>query len=116
MSNAYDINLVQQFKDARTDYARVPAATTGIHNASDRAETFKQTKRQVRKVRQQGKSCLNDVLRASMITVWATFKQKYTSVQLSALFKECMNDGLETLMYAYQAAHNDSSYASGLIF
>jgi hypothetical protein len=51
IANIYDEELVAEFDSALIVYGRVGAGTTGIHNACDRALTFRETKKAVRKIR-----------------------------------------------------------------
>lgn len=54
LSNIYTNEDVQTaFIKTNTSYSRVGAGTTGIHNACDRAYTFRETKAVVRKYRKQ---------------------------------------------------------------
>jgi hypothetical protein len=103
LSNIYTNDAVQRaFANHNITYSRVGVGTTGIHNACDRAYTFRETKSAVRKCRKQNKSVTNELLEETMPTAFSALQEEYPSVQISSLFKKNIIDGLSILMYAYQ--------------
>ena len=50
IARAYESDVRQWLDQANTDYGRVGAGTTGIHNACDRQQTFESVKGKIKKV------------------------------------------------------------------
>ncbi len=102
LSNVYtELALRDSLRDSNITYARVGAGTTSIHNACDRAFTFRETKKRVRIYRRDNKQVLNEMLEINMITAFNALQSEFTEVTISAAFRKDMIDGLTLLMHAY---------------
>jgi len=102
MKNAYKDDVIDAFEDAKTDYGRVGASTTGIHNACDRAYTFRETKKSVRQLTKNGAKISNTLLELGLKKAFENLKLTFASLQLTSHFISCITEGLLTLTRAYQ--------------
>jgi hypothetical protein len=93
---------VAEFDSNGIGYARVGAGTTGIHNACDRASTFRETKRRVRKIRTNQIDVRNELLRKSLVAVFGDVKTKYPNLRMSSSAVENIIQAMEALVNAYQ--------------
>jgi hypothetical protein len=87
ISNAYEDEMVQLFRDLLIDYGRVGAGTTAIHNACDRWVQFKLSKYSLRKWRKEGKIIINDMLKQNLNEAFRLFRAKYPQVNYLLIYR-----------------------------
>ena len=102
MNNAYKDEVIAAFDDAQTDYGRVGASTTGIHNACDRAYTFRETKKSVRELTKKGGNISNYVLEQGIQKAFENLKRNFLSLHITSQYIKNITDGLLTLTRTYQ--------------
>lgn len=103
MKNAYKDDVRQAFDICKIDYGRVGAATTAIHNACDRAHTFRDTKITVRKLLKDDRPNRNTALKIYLQLAFDTMKKKFPSTLISAQYVKLNISGLMVLVDAYQS-------------
>ena len=103
ISNGYEPSLRERFCNQNTDYARVGASTTSIHNSCDRGRGFKDTKREAATTRQKGTVIRNDILRDSLKKAFSNLTSAYPSItQPTSAFKNNIYDGCEVLTHSWK--------------
>ena len=101
ISNAYDQDLASRFTNARIDYGRVGASTSGIHQAGDRQYTFKATKKEVKRIRHNNIDVSNHTLASNIHNAFSNLRSRYSSLSLTADKIDNYVDAILTLVQAW---------------
>lgn len=113
IARAYDDDIRELLKSENIWHGRVGAGTTGIHNACDRQKTFREVKKEVRKVLQNGQKMNNRFLEDNIIAAFKNFMNEFPSVEFLPRLRSDYNFGLLVLVHAFDKVMSREMVISG---
>jgi hypothetical protein len=106
LRNAFDPEIRELFRSLDIDYTRVGAGTTRIHNACDRAGTFKHVHRKNKETIRKNTDISNPDLEEKLEITFKNLKLKFPSISIGSGHIKNIISGLLRLTYVYQVVHN----------
>jgi len=113
ISNAYEDEVRGWFDAVLTDYGRVGAGLTGIHNACDRQYTFRGVTRFIRSFLSKGVVVLNRQLESGIRASFDRFMSTYPSVLFGCGLRDNYVQGLLVLCHAFDNVMTRNGVAAG---
>ena len=113
MKNAYKDDVVDVFEEAKMDYLRVGAGSTGIHNACDRSKGFRNSKSTMGKMQQKKMDYSNTTLENALRKGYANMAERYPNLEIPIAQINNAIEGILIIIRAYESTMTPTAIREG---